>query len=204
MEHARVSLVTADPAQVDELVRYVTGDVRKVIEDHPGSRGMALLVIPELAVVVFETFWVTGDAMRDSEKTEEPLREETVRRGRATVSVERHEVASSVRSARLREGAGVRLTRVDIEPSRVDAAIADYEDTALPWLIEAEGFCSALLLVHRRSGRAMVETVWRDGAAMAASRSAAAAARADAIAATGGVIRALEEFRLEFNSAPFS
>jgi hypothetical protein len=165
---------------------------------------MALLVIPELAVVIVETFWVTGDAMRDSEKAEEPLVEETVRRGRATVSVERHEVASSVRAVRPRDGAGVRLTRVDIEPSRVNTAIADYEDTALPWLIESDGFCSALLLVHRRSGRGIVETTWRDGAAMAASRSAAAAARADAIAATGGVIRALEEFRLEFNSAPFS
>jgi hypothetical protein len=204
MEHARVNLLTADPAQVGDLVHYVANDARKVIEDHPGNRGMALLVIPDLAVVVVETFWVTGDAMRDSEKAEEPLRKEIVRRGRATVSVERHEVASSVRAARPREGAGVRLTRVDFEPSRVDAAIADYEDTALPWLIESDGFCSAMLLVHRRSGRAMVETTWRDGAAMAASRSNAAAARADTIAATGGVIRALEEFRLEFNSAPLS
>jgi quinol monooxygenase YgiN len=204
MEHARVQLLTADPAQVGDLVHYVANDARKVIEDHPGNRGMALVVIAELAVIVVETFWVTGDAMRDSEAAEEPLRKEIVRRGRATVSVERHEVASSVRAARPREGAGVRLTRIDIEPSRVDAAIADYEDTALPWLTGAEGFCSALLLVHRRSGRAMVETVWRDAAAMAASRSAAAAARADAIAATGGVVRALEEFRLEFNSAPLS
>jgi quinol monooxygenase YgiN len=204
MEHARVSLLTADPAQVGDLVHYVANDARKVMEDHPGSRGMALLTIPELAVVVVETFWVTGDAMRDSEKAEESLRREVVRRGRATLSVERHEVPSSVRAARPRQGAGVRLTRVDIAPSRVDAAIADFEDTALPWLTESDGFCSALLLVHRRSGRAMVETVWRDAEAMAASRSTAAAARADAIAATGGVVRALEEFRLEFNSAPLS
>jgi quinol monooxygenase YgiN len=204
VEHVRVSLLTADPAQVGDLVHYVATDARKVVADHPGSRGMALFAIPELAVAVVETFWVTGDAMRDSEKAEEPLRKEAVRRGRATLSVERHEVASSVRASRPKPGAGVRLTRVDIDPSRVDAAIADYEDTALPWLTEAEGFCSALLLVHRRSGRAMVETVWRDGAAMAASRSAAAASRADATAATGGVIRALEEFRLEFSSAPLS
>jgi hypothetical protein len=202
VEHARVHLLTADPALVGDLVHYVTNDARKVVEDHPGNRGMALLGIPELAVMVVETFWVTGDAMRDSEKAEEPLRRETIRQGRATVSVERHEVASSVRLERPHPGAGVRLTRVDFEPATVGPAIADYEDTALPWLTEAEGFCSALLLVHRRSGRAIFETVWRDGAALAASRSAAAAIRADAMAATGGVIRALEELRLEFNSAP--
>jgi hypothetical protein len=155
--------MTADPAQVDDLVQYVASDARKVVEDHPGNRGMALLVIPELAVAVVETFWVTGDAIRDSENVEEPLRKETVRRGRATLSVERHEVASSVRASRPHAGAGVRLIRVDIDPARADAAIADFDDTALPWLTEADGFCSALLLVHRRSGRGLVETTWRDG-----------------------------------------
>jgi hypothetical protein len=118
----------------------------------------------------------------------------------ATVSVERHEVASSTRITRPPPGAGVRLTRVDVDPAKVPFAIAAFEDTAVPWLTETDGFCQALALVHRRSGRGIVETVWRDAAALAASRSAAAAIRADAIAATDSVIRALEEFRLEYTS----
>ena len=202
IEHARVSLMTLDPACTGDVVKYVEHEARPVIEQIPGSRGVALLAIPDLAVIVMESFWFSGDAMRDSEGAVAPFRKEAVRRGVATISVERHEVASATRVARPAPGAGVRLTRVDIDPRRVDEAIARYEDTAVPWLTETEGFCSAVLLVHRRSGRALTETVWRDLEALAASRTHAASIRADAVAATEAGIRALEEYRLEFSTAP--
>jgi hypothetical protein len=47
------------------------------------------------------------------------------------------------------------MTRIDFDPRRIDDAVAAYEDTAVPWLTEADAFCSALLLVHRPSGRAL-------------------------------------------------
>lgn len=202
MEHARISLMTLDPARVGDVVAYVEQEARPVIEEIPGSRGVALLAIPDLAVMVMESFWVSGDAMRESEGTVAPLRKEAVHRGVATVSVERHEVASTTRVARPAAGAGVRLTRVDLEPRRVGDAVARYEDTAVPWLTETAGFCSATALVHRRTGRAVLETVWCDAGALSASRSAAAAIRADAVAATDAEIRALEEYGLEFSTVP--
>jgi hypothetical protein len=202
MEHARVSLLTLDPACAGDVVKYVEHEARPAIEEIPGSRGVALLEIPDLAVIMLESFWVSGDAMRESEGAVAPLRKEAVHRGVATVSVERHEVASATRPARPEAGAGVRLTRVDIDPRRVDEAIARYEDTAIPWLTESDGFCSQVLLVHRRTGRALTETIWRDRDALAASRSRAAAIRADTVAATDAEIRALEEYRLEFSTVP--
>jgi hypothetical protein len=202
VEHARVSLMTLDPACAVDVVKYVENEARPVIEEIPGSRGVALLTIADLAVMVMESFWFSGDAMRESEGAVAPLRKEAVHRGVATVSVERHEVASATRVARPAAGAGVRLTRVDIDPRRVNEAIARYEDTAVPWLTETDGFCSAVLLVHRRTGRALTETVWCDHESLAASRSPAAAIRADTVAATEAEIRALEEYRLEFSTAP--
>jgi hypothetical protein len=202
MEHARLSLMTLDPACAADVAKYVENEARPVIEEVPGSRGVALLTIPDLAVMILESFWFSGDAMRESEGAVAPLRKEAVQRGVATVSVERHEVASATRVARPEAGAGVRLTRVDVDPRRVDEAIARYEDTAVPWLTETDGFCSAVLLVHRRTGRALTETVWSDAEALAASRSGAASIRADAVTATEAEIRALEEYHLEFSTVP--
>jgi hypothetical protein len=202
MEHSRVNLMTMDPAKVDDVSKFLEDVVQPQVRQIPGNLGMALMVNPEPAVMVVESFWVSGDAMRVSEGETAPLRKEAVRRGVATVSVERHEVASARRVVRPHPGAGVRITRADVDPRKVGDAITGYEDAALPWLLEADGFCSAILLVHRRTGRALVETIWRDPDALAASRGAAAQIRADGVAAADAEIRALEEFHLAFSSAP--
>lgn len=203
MEHARLTLMTADPAKVDRIVTYLEGDVRPRIEETLGNQGMALFVNWELGVIMVESFWVSGDAMRESEHDVAPLRKEAVVQGAATVSVEQHEVASSLRQSKPHPGAGVRLTRMDLLAPRVDEAIAAYEDNALSWLGDMKGFSSALFLVHRRSGRGMIETIWHEKESLAASRARAASVRADVVAATDGVVRALEEFDLIFTSGRY-
>jgi hypothetical protein len=200
MEHARLNFLTLDPAAVGDLVHFVEAEARKRVEDELGNRGMAMLVDEELGVAVIETFWVSGDAMRESERAGGPLDRVALERRAATVSVEHYEVPSVARLGRPERGAGVRFTRADLDPRRIDDVIADYEDTALPWLIETDGFYSAMLLVNRRTGRAVEEAVWRDTATLAATRGAAAAIRADAAAATDSVVLALEEYRLQFRS----
>jgi hypothetical protein len=200
MEHARLNFLTLDPAAVGGLVHYVEHEARKRVEDEIGNRGVAVLTDDTLGVAVVETFWVSGDAMRESERAGGPLSRAALQRHAATVSVEHYETPSVARVARPERGAGVRFTRAEVDPRRVDDAIADYEDTALPWLTETDGFCSAMLLVHRRTGRAVEEAVWRDTATLATTRSRATAIRAEAAAATDAVVLALSEYRLELRS----
>jgi hypothetical protein len=95
----------------------------------------------------------------------------------------------------------VRFTRSDLETSDIDDAIANYEDTAIPWLLSIDGFCRVVMFVNRRTRQAVNETVWLDEDALVGSRSAEAAIRLDAVAATTAEIRALEEFQLAFSSA---
>ena len=61
--------------------------------------------------------------------------------------------------------------------------------------------CRGLFFIDRRSGRSVIETIWQGPEALAGSRSAAAAVRADSVLATNGVIRAVEEYQLVFSSA---
>ena len=108
--------------------------------------------------------------------------------------------ASVTRVGREEGGAGVRHTVYQTNPALLDEAIAGYEDTAVPWLTETDGFVSAALLVDHRSGRQLSQTIWRDIDALVKSRSPAAAIRVDAVAATDSAVVALDEYGLVFRS----
>jgi hypothetical protein len=200
MEHVRFNVLTTDPAALNDAIRYIDDEARPLVEREPGSRGLSVSADCDLGVAVITSFWVSGDAMRESEKAAAAIREEALRRGIATVSVEHFEVASTLRVSSPTRAAGVRVTRSDVDPQRIDDAITAYEDTALPPLTEADGLCSALMFVHRRTGRAVAETVWRDTDALAASRGIEAIIRVDAVAATDAAIRALDEYRVVFTA----
>jgi heme-degrading monooxygenase HmoA len=198
--HVRLNLITADPLRLSDSVKFMESEVRLGIESQPGNLGMSLQMNPELGIVILESFWASGDALRASERAVAPNRAEAVRRATGTVTVERYRVPVFEKEASLRSGQGVRLTRMDVAAPAVEDAVAAFGDTAVPQLAETDGFCSALMFVDRTSGRSIIETLWRDQEALAASRSAAAAIRVDTVAATSAVIRAVEEYRLIFSS----
>ncbi len=200
--HVRYTLITADPERIDDAIAYLASDGRSLLESEPGEKGMSLQVSPDLAVAVLESFWVSHDAMRESERVEAGVRDEAIRLALGTASVERFTRASVTRVGREEGGAGVRHTVYQTNPAALDDAIAGYEDTAVPWLTETDGFVSAALLVDRRSGRQLSQTIWRDIDALVKSRSPAAAFRADAVAATNSSVVALDEYGLVFRSIP--
>ncbi len=201
MLQARFNLITADPLRMGDLVKFVEAEVRPVVESAPGSLGLSFYANPEVGVAVLESFWASREALAESEQMVSPARHEAVQRATGTVSVERYRVPVFEREAPLAAGAGLRLTRMDIEPSAVEDAVESYGDTVIPQVAETEGFCAALLLVHHSTGHSISETIWRTPETLAASRSPAAEIRVDMAASTGGVIRAVEEHGLIFSTA---
>src|ERR1700730_7327108 len=201
MLQARLNLITADPLRLPDSVDYIKGEVRPVVESLHGSLGMSLYTNPELGVAILESFWASREALLQSEQIASPRRHDAVRRAMGTVCVERYRVPVFEREAPLDTGMGLRLTRMDVEPSRGEDAVETYGDTAVPWLAETDGFCGALLLIDRNTGHSVSETIWLDDKALAASRSAAAAIRVETVSSTGCVIRAVEEYGLVFSSA---
>jgi hypothetical protein len=199
--HVRFTLITADPERIDDAVAYLASDGRMRLQSEPGERGMSLQVAPDLAVAVVESFWVSHDALRESEHVEAAVRDEAAQRAVGTASVERFRVASTSRIGREESGAGVRHTVYQTLPSDLDRAVAGYEDTAVPWLIDTDGFVSATVLVDHRTGRQISQTIWHDLDALVKSRSPAAAIRRDAVAATDTSVVGLDEYGLVFRSA---
>jgi heme-degrading monooxygenase HmoA len=201
MLHVRFNFIAADPARLAESIKFIETEVRPQVESQPGSLGMALYTALEPGLAILESFWASDNAMAASEHAVMPNRRETIRRVGGTVSVERYEVPVFEVGAPAHSGAGLRLTRMDVAPSQVEDAVEGYGDTAVPWLAESQGFCSALLLMDPDTGRGISETVWQDRDALVDSRSLAASVRVDTVAATGWVIRAVEEYDLVSTSA---
>jgi heme-degrading monooxygenase HmoA len=201
VEHAELNLITMDPARLGESVSYIETRLRPVIESQPGNLGVSLHKSSQLGVAVLESFWASGDAMRAGERTVAPGRDEAVRRAGGTLAVERYAVPVFEQEGPVRADAGVRLTRMDVEPTAVDDAIEVFGDTAVPWLAETDGCRSLLYLVDPQSGHTISETIWKNADAMAGSRSAAAAARVEAVTSAGCVVRGVEEYTVAFSSA---
>ena len=203
MMHVRVSLITADPPVLAGCLEYLQGKVRPVVESWPGSLGLSLLAAQESGLAILESFWATHnrELVWASRENEALLRAELTRRTGRPVTAEDYQVAVFERQAPLRSGEAVRLTRLEVKPPGV-ADVADvFGDTAVPWLAETPGFCGALLLAAPASGRLISETVWRDPAARAASPGVAEMIRAEVLDDEDCEIRAVEDYRLVFNSA---
>lgn len=203
MLHMRLNRIAADTAALDGCVTYIERKVRPALEARPGSLGISVLADRERGVAIFGSLWATSDEMRGSEDTEAPLRGELARRAGGPVTAEDYQVPVFElveRQALTRRCPAVRVTRMHVRPSRVDDVIGVVGDIAVPSLIEAPGFCDALLFADPASGRLVSQTAWRDPVARATAPGIAAIVRAEVPDEAGGGIRAVEDYTLLFSS----
>jgi predicted ester cyclase/quinol monooxygenase YgiN len=198
--YVRVNMLSGDPAQLSEAVRYLDGTVRSDVESQPGSRGLALWTNASLGLCVIASYWDSVDAMTASEQAVQVARKEITGLMKGTVTVEQYEVPVFVRRSRPSAGAGTRIVRIECSPPGVDAVIDEFRNTGVPGLMEMTGLCSGQLLVDRITGRCMIVSTWEDADAMAASRAEGSRRRASLTDVTHSQVRSVEEYRLEFSS----
>ncbi len=197
MMHVRFSLISGDPLVLAECIGYLKDEARPVLESQHGSLGLALLEGP--GVVISESFWAMHEALWLSQESDAELRGELGRRVQRPVTAEDYQVAVFEREAR--PGQAVRLTRVEVKPAGIPDVVHVYGDTAVPWLADTPGFCETLLFTDPEGGQLISQTGWRDPAARAASPSVTEMIRSDLLADDDCQIRAVEDYRLVFDSA---
>lgn len=194
MLHTRLTWLAVDPAvdpavdlavgtaALDACISYIEEEIGPALEQRPGSLGISVLADRERGVAIFGSVWATSGEMNGSENTEAPLRGELARRAGGPVTVEEYQVPVFELVERLalpRRGLAAQLTRIQVKPSQVDDAIEVVGDYAVPPLVEAPGFCDALLFADPATGRLISETIWRDLPTRAAAPSVAAIVRTE-------------------------
>jgi heme-degrading monooxygenase HmoA/predicted ester cyclase len=197
--YVRMNMMAGDPARLGDATSYIERS-RADVEGHPGNRGVACLTRADLGICVVASYWDSEDAMTASEQAVQVLRKEMTEQIRGTVTVEHYEVPVFVRRRRPQAGAGVRITRLEVNPANLNAAIDEFRNSAVPQLMDMPGLCSAQLLADRTSGRCMVVGAWENMESLAASRSNVATLRADQAAISHLTIRSVEEYSLLFSS----
>jgi hypothetical protein len=202
MLQARFQLITADPLRLADVLKFIETEVRPQTENREGSLGMSLYAKPEAGVAVLQSFWATHDMLQLNENRGLPDFADALRPAGGTATLERYRVPVFEwdRDGLLDPRAGLRLTRMEVEPSKADDAVEAYGDTVVPALAETEGFVGSLLLADQDTGHLVGEGVWREPQALAGSRSAEAAIRLELVESTGCVIRAVDEYGLVFSS----
>lgn len=94
-----------------------------------------------------------------------------------------------------------RVSVYDIPEGRADQAAKPFAD-ALGRIAESAGLVEAYFLVDNETGRGVAVTLWADHQTMAGSRVAATGLRGAAIAAVGGQVVSVDEFRVAAHVRP--
>jgi quinol monooxygenase YgiN len=178
--YARSTTIQAQPSSIDAGIAHVRDTVMPALEAIDGCVGMSLLVDRTSGRCIATSSWESEEAMRASEESIRPIRDQAAEQFGGSAQVEEWEIAAMHREHRAGEGACARATWVKVDPGQMDRGIDFYKMTILPALEELDGFCSASLLVDRASGRGVAAASFDNAEALERNKD-----QLDRIRATG-------------------
>lgn len=166
----RATTISADPSRIDELIQFVSQEVTPALDGLRGSLGLSMFVDRQTGTSTVSTAWQTVEDRAATESVLAPLRNKAAGLFDVQPLVELFEMAVLDRRRPAEPGFWARMTRVSMDPARVDEGIDTYGTTTLPALELLDGFCSAVLLVDRDSGAGVSSVVFDGRASLEASR----------------------------------
>jgi len=167
---ARLTTLHGDPNRMDICVDQVDGETRAAVEATPGNRGFAVLSDPSRVRVLGISYWDGRTSLRASEGTLGSLRDAAAATFGGDLEMERYELLVGIRHSIPRRDSVVRLTRMQVSPSRLDEAEVFMFEEVLTRVKGADGLCSFQLLRDRETGHGITLTAWerqRDAEAFA-------------------------------------
>ena len=179
--YARSSTFQGDPVRMDAGIDFVRDRVMPSLQQIEGCIGVSQIVNRETGRTIITSAWRDEDALRDSDVLVTDLRDRGADIMGGQASVEVWEIAALHRIHESGPGACVRATWSHVDPAFAERSIDNYRMVLLPAMEELPGFCSASLLVDRRSGRAVSSVTYATRDAMERSRDSANSMRRIAV-----------------------
>ena len=194
--YARATTIQAQPSSIDAGIAHVRGEVMPAVMGVEGCVGLSLLVDRPSGRCIATSAWQSAEAMRASQEQVRPIRDRAAELFGGNAQVNEWEIAVLHRNHQSQQGACVRATWIEGEPAQMDRAIEVFRTTSLPAIEQLEGFCSASLMVDRRSGRAVSSVTYDSHEAMERNREQAGTVRTAGAKQAGANILDVGEFEL--------
>lgn len=194
--YARSTTFQADKSNIDEGIQYVTEEVMPTIMAMKGCVGLSMLVNRETGRCIATSAWADEQSMAAADAALRPMREQAGKVLGGNPEVDVWEIAVLHRDHRTSDSTCVRCTWLRADAQRMDDVIERFRSEVLPTAEGMTGFCSASLMVDRRSGRVVSSVTWDSRQAMEASRDAATQLRSRVAESSGAQIEDVYEFDL--------
>jgi hypothetical protein len=145
---------------IDGGVAYLREEVLPILTTQHGYRGVTASGNRSTNILGILSLWETEADRTSSDSALGKAREEAVKIVGGTLAVENFEqiVAEVVKPPKA--GCSLFVTRVSMEPSKVDENLAFFKSDVLPVIKSQQGFCALRNMIDRITGKGAVGSVW--------------------------------------------
>ena len=172
-------------SNIDAGVAYVRDKVIADLNAQRGYQGLTMSADRSNKVVSILTLWET-DADREASKNALAKdRQEGLEIIGGTMAVENFEQLVAEMAEPPQVGSSLTVTRISMEPAKVDENLAFFKSDVLPRIKATSGFRAVRNMMNRQTGHGIVGIVWSDEHAMNAAAADAKSRRE--VAASRGV-----------------
>ncbi|HEV8623187.1 MAG TPA: hypothetical protein VG034_01905 [Acidimicrobiia bacterium] len=167
---------------VDALLAYVQETALSALRAQKGYKGFSVSADRAAGVIGTLSMWET-EADRDaSDSALVKLREDAQAQFATDMQVDSFEDRVLEMSKPPAVGTRLMVTRVSMDPAKVDQNLERFKQEVVPQIKAAPGFRSLRNMFNPQTGEGMVGTIWDDEQSMQAAAEAAMARRPEATA----------------------
>jgi heme-degrading monooxygenase HmoA len=180
--HTRIVTFTG-AKDIDAGVSFVRDKVLPLVSEQKGYRGMTASADRDGGVFAVLTLWDTAEDRDASESTLAPYRREGAEIIGGDITVETfEELTSEVGESPPGPGSALFVTRVSMDPDKVDDNLAYFKSEVAPRIKASPGFQALRNMMNRSTGEGVVGSVWADAASRKQAANEAMARRDEAAA----------------------
>jgi heme-degrading monooxygenase HmoA len=179
--HTRVLTFTG-AKNIDGGVAFLREKVVSLLKEQKGYRGVTASADRSGGLLGILSLWET-EADRDaSESALAKARQEAVDTVGGDLTVETFEQLLAEINEPPRAGSSLLVTRISMDPAKIDENFAFFKSQVLPRIKANAGFQAVRNMINRKTGAGLVGTVWANQDAMKAAAEEAQSRRQEGIA----------------------
>jgi heme-degrading monooxygenase HmoA len=154
---------------IDGGVSYLRQEAVPILNAQHGYRGVTAAGDRSRGVLGILSLWETEADRAASNSALGKAREEALDIVGGELTVENlEEVVAEIKKP-VKAGCALLVTRVSMDPAKVDENLAFFKSDVLPQIASQPGFCALRNMLDRATGKAVVGSVWETRAALDAA-----------------------------------